>query len=243
MKKILYFLAFMGMTSLLFAQSVTLTYNGDPLNANDTIFVPVGRLNTEYVAGFVMHNTTSDTINLRAAKEAIDLVSGATVSICMMICADPEVDTTDSENVFPLGGGATSPADVFTLHYSPNGHSGNSLIRVTLFNATDMSDNVIFYVIFGTEVSIATTKTTANNNIAAYPNPATDKVTIKYSLSKDMPARLVLKNLMGQTLYTAPLSAGSDKVSIDVSQYASGIYFYSLLIGERVVSTKKLLVR
>ncbi|MDR1112173.1 MAG: T9SS type A sorting domain-containing protein [Bacteroidales bacterium] len=242
MKKILYFLTFMGMTSLLFAQSVTLSYNGNPLDANDTIFVPVSRLNIEYVAGFVMHNTTSDTINLRAAKEAIDLVSGATVSICMMVCADPEVDTTDPDNIYPLGGGVTSSADVFTLHYSPNEHPGNSTIRVTLFNADDMSDNVIFYVIYGTKVGIATTKTT-DNNITAYPNPATDKVTIKYSLNKNAPARLVLKNLMGQTLYTVPLSAGSDKVSIDVSQYASGIYFYSLLIGERVISTKKLLVR
>jgi hypothetical protein len=160
----------------------------------------------------------------------------------MTICADPVVDTTPAELAYALAGGATSPADVFTLHYYPNNQSGNSTIKVTLFNADNMSDNVIFYVIYGTESGIVNAKTTANN-INAYPNPATDKVIIKYSLSKNAPAKLVLKNLMGTTLYTTPLNAGSDKVSIDISQYASGIYFYSLLIDGRIVSTKKLLVR
>jgi hypothetical protein len=242
MKKIFYLLVFMGMSGLLFAQSVTLSYNGNPLNANDTIFVPVVRLDVEYVADFVMHNTSSQTVDLQAAKEAIYLVPGSIARICMVSCFEPHIDTTPSTLAYSLEAGATSPNEVFTLHYEPNGQSGNSIIRVTLFNANDMSDNVIFYVIYGTEVGISDAKT-ATNNITAYPNPATDRVTIKYSLSKNAPAKLVLKNLMGTTLYTTPLSADSDRISIDVSQYASGIYFYSLLINEQVISTKKLLVR
>jgi hypothetical protein len=241
MKKTLYFLVFMGMSSLLFAQNnVALSYLGNPLNANDTIFVPVVRLTDEYVAYFGMQNTGSNTVNLRAAKEAIDLVPGSTASICMVICMSPEIDT--SEIAYPLPGDSTAPDDVFSLHYEPNGNAGNSTIRVTLFNADNMSDNVVFYVVFGTEIGISDAKTTTNN-ITAYPNPATDRVTIKYSLNKNTPAKLVLKNLMGTTLYTTPLNAAADRISIDVSQYASGIYFYSLLINEQVVSTKKLLVR
>jgi hypothetical protein len=245
MKKIFYLLVFMGMSSLLSAQNVTLSYLGNPVNANDTVFVPVGRVDVglEYVASFAMHNTTSNPINLRAAKEAINLVAGAEVSICMAgICAEPHVDTTPPDLFYLLEGGATAPADVFAVHYKPNGQLGNSTIRVTLFNADNVSDNIIFYVIYGTELGITTTKTMVNQ-ITAYPNPATNRVTIKYSLGKNAPAKLVLKNLMGTTLYTTPLNAGSDNVSIDVSQYASGIYFYSLLIDERIVSTKKLLVR
>jgi len=245
MKKTVYLLVFMIMSNLLFGQSVTLTYLGNPLNANDTIFIPVDRVdyNLEYIAAFIMHNVTNETVQLRAAKNAISLVAGAEASICMSgICADPIVDTTPPELVYLLEPNTTAPADVFTLHYYPRGQYGNSLLKVTLFNADDPSDNVIFFVIFGTEVEISDAKVT-NTGITAYPNPATDRVTIKYSLNKNVTAKLVLKNLMGHTLYTVPLNANCDKVNVDISQYASGIYFYSLMIDEQIISTKKLLVR
>jgi hypothetical protein len=242
MKKIFYFLAFMGMSSLLFAQSVALSYNGNPVNNNDTIFVGIGRLNAEHVAEIVMRNTTSDLVKLRASKEAVKLLDSAIVQICMVVCLEPSVDTIPENLTYSLPGETTAPANIFTLHYNANGNQGVSLVRYTLFNADDMSDNVVFYFTYNSNVSISDSKIAASN-IAAYPNPATDRVTIKYSLNHNAPAKLVVKNLMGTTLYTTPLYANNDKVTLDVSQYASGIYFYSLVIDEHVVSTKKLLVR
>ena len=244
MKRALYFLAFMGMCSLLSAQSLTLTHEGNPVGNNDTINISISasnlnELNETYL---IITNVTDDVVSLKVAKHAISLLANAEVEICLPpSCYPAEVDTTVIP--FPLVGESSCGDRDFSIHYNPKGSQGISLIYFTVFNVDNPNDNTHFYIKYtsGT-VGISDNKTTANN-ITAYPNPAADKVTIKYSLSKNAPAKLVVKNLMGVTLYSTPLNAGSDKVSIDVSQYASGIYFYSLLVDEQVVSTKKLLVR
>ena len=245
MKKTLYFLVFMGISSLLSAQSVKLTHQGNPVGNNDTIYVSIGtdNLNVENVTALIIENIIDDVVSLKVAKHAISLLANAEVQICLPpSCYSAEVDTTVVP--FILVGESSSADDDFSIHYNPKGNQGISLIYFTVFNIDNSNnDNTHFYIKYtsGT-VGISDNKTTANN-ITAYPNPAADKVTIKYSLSKNAPAKLVVKNLMGVTLYSVPLNTGSDKVSIDVSQYASGIYFYSLVVDEQVVSTKKLLVR
>ena len=65
-----------------------------------------------------------------------------------------------------------------------------------------------------------------------YPNPFVDRTTLTINNEgPSVPARLVVFNALGQAVY-APfeglLTAGNHRISIDLSQQASGLYFYRL---------------
>ena len=83
------------------------------------------------------------------------------------------------------------------------------------------------------------------NSLTAYPNPATSSVTIAYDLSNLSSAdtRVVITNLVGSKVAVRPIAGTSGKVSMDISNLDSGIYFYSIESAGKVVSTKKLIVR
>jgi hypothetical protein len=80
--------------------------------------------------------------------------------------------------------------------------------------------------------------------VRAYPNPASDNVTIEYAVSGNAnKVQLVVKNLLGSTLYTRNLDVNSNRVKLNVSEYPAGIYFYSIEADGRPMVTKKLLVK
>ena len=73
--------------------------------------------------------------------------------------------------------------------------------------------------------------------ITLYPNPAKNAVNI---LSEDGLQRVKIYNLLGQSVDAVTLN-GSNKHTIDISNYASGIYFVKIA-SEKGIATKRLLV-
>lgn len=82
-------------------------------------------------------------------------------------------------------------------------------------------------------------------NVMLFPNPATNEVFLvltPYSIGKTVEIRVL--NSLGQTLQTieGAFPDGTLKTSLNISNYATGLYFVSLKIGT-VTSTKKLIVK
>jgi hypothetical protein len=73
--------------------------------------------------------------------------------------------------------------------------------------------------------------------ITLYPNPAKNAVNI---LSEDGLQHIEVYNLLGQSIYAITL-IGSNKHTIDISDYVSGIYFVKIA-SEKGMATKRLLV-
>jgi hypothetical protein len=76
------------------------------------------------------------------------------------------------------------------------------------------------------------------------PNPVKHTTTINYSLPENYSsAYLMINDRNGKVLKQLSLSnKGNGTVMIDASTFASGAYTYSLVIDERIASTKQLLV-
>ena len=89
-----------------------------------------------------------------------------------------------------------------------------------------------------------------NDNIAAeegtlavsqnIPNPAINNTVIEISSETVAPVKVEVSNMIGQTVYSADAGVinGSMKVSIDVSGFDSGVYFYTVTVGSERVSNK-----
>jgi len=80
---------------------------------------------------------------------------------------------------------------------------------------------------------------------SVYPNPSRGQVTVQVAQKAGADYKLRLSNIIGQEIRTIALkpeltAAG---LPIDLSDLRTGVYFYSLLVDGRVVSTKRLVLQ
>jgi PKD repeat protein len=80
-----------------------------------------------------------------------------------------------------------------------------------------------------------------NTTIQVSPNPAKGQLYIRYQLppNYDGNATFKLYDMMGKLVHSSPLNSSNDALSIDISQYASGVYHYQIHYqGQNLVSDK-----
>ena len=72
------------------------------------------------------------------------------------------------------------------------------------------------------------------------PNPFTGTTTIEISSKEVAPVMIEVSNIMGQTIYTmnAGTINGTKRVELNASDLESGVYFYTVTIGNESVSKK-----
>jgi len=79
-----------------------------------------------------------------------------------------------------------------------------------------------------------------------YPNPFNPTTTIRFELVRPGPVRLTVFNVLGQqvsVLVNSRQTSGNHQVTFNASQLGSGVYFYRLQAGDRVLVKKMLLMK
>ncbi|MHC4790968.1 MAG: T9SS type A sorting domain-containing protein, partial [Planctomycetota bacterium] len=79
-----------------------------------------------------------------------------------------------------------------------------------------------------------------------YPNPFNPATTIVYSIPERDFVTLKVYDLCGrelQTLVSEFVNLGPHSVNFDASNFANGLYFYKLHVGDLVETRKMLLIR
>lgn len=81
-----------------------------------------------------------------------------------------------------------------------------------------------------------------SNILSVYPNPAIDRVNLTF-IGSDQQTRIVLTDMTGKQLYVKQImnAQGMQQEFIDVNAYSKGVYFLSLITGNKV-STQKVIV-
>ncbi|KAA5549514.1 T9SS type A sorting domain-containing protein [Adhaeribacter rhizoryzae] len=81
--------------------------------------------------------------------------------------------------------------------------------------------------------------------LSVYPNPTRGIIEIQLDQAKNESYKITLSNTIGQVVKTikVPEQALSSKIKLDLSTYPAGIYFYSLLVNDKMVETKRLILQ
>ncbi len=75
-----------------------------------------------------------------------------------------------------------------------------------------------------------------------FPNPASDKISIDFSLTKNQNVDIRLINSMGQqvkTDYNTEGIQGNNIISLNIEDLPKGIYFIQLVVDENIAATKR----
>ena len=80
---------------------------------------------------------------------------------------------------------------------------------------------------------------------AAYPNPATDRLSITVESSRAGTARVRIVDATGRTAESREMTvrAGTQDVQMDISDLAAGLYLLRIQVGSRIDSRSVVVIR
>ena len=92
----------------------------------------------------------------------------------------------------------------------------------------------------GLNCTLSNTNYNNGSQLEIYPNPAHDKISICYFLQQDSDVNISITNALGQLVYDYKknVSNRDNQETIDINDYASGIYFLSLQAQSSIFTTK-----
>ncbi len=243
MKKFLLLFSFVYITFIgLYAQNLQLvTDDGSVVENGDTIQLISTDANTSFVARIGVKNNSSASLLVYLKKIELSLVAGSENSFCWSNCYFPDVyyDTTGVS----IAAGVTNKIAFFG-EYNSMGNSGKSYVMYVFYNSNNPNDSISYVVEYyaGSGVGIKNAQV-SKPEVKVFPNPAKDHVNIDYIVQTGVKASFQIKNILGTVVYQQELISNNGKLSIDVSHLNNGVYFYSILINDKVEITRKLVVQ
>jgi len=222
-----------------YSQSLTLSDSLGPI-ANNANVTRQGHTDNEIVAFMFVRNTTNAPIDVLVKKVEISLVSGTVNTFCWGLCYPPTVYiSSDKVTINAL----TTDSIDFSGHYDPAGFKGQTIIRYVFFNRANVSDSVCVNVTYDA-LEVGIHNQTAKNILSgAFPNPANNTVNFNYSLNYDNVSSVIIRNLVGTAVKQSSLTGTEGRISLFTGDLPEGIYFYSLDVDGKAVTTRKLIVR
>ncbi len=131
----------------------------------------------------------------------IDSVSGTT-------------NTTTDPAVLSFPNGQWRLITKWGITCTPTARYGNNEVQTSIVKS---KSNI-------TNNKMATVSTFKSSGVKLYPNPATDKVTLRLNFPSAQSTTIKLYNLLGSEVMQTVLPAGKDELEINVSALLKGIY-------------------
>lgn len=219
------------------AQTLTLSdTHGDPIPNESRIDIPASQVNT-YIH---VTNTSGSAVSARVTKYHDNLQPGDEIMLCWggQCYPHPEmiVPPLDRDPV-TIEAGATD--EEFDITYFASG-TEVSEYTVTFYYEENPDDTTTIYVNWHPD-GISEINTT-EGSLAAYPNPASDYVTIEVNTENTLNSEIVLFNVLGKEVYKQELTDNHETLQINTANWANGVYYYTLISNSQKITTQKLII-
>ena len=197
---------------------------------------PGGQLEAEFIV------TATSNIAIVCEKVANNDIPGTTNDFCLGLCFAPSV------NVSPAQMMATGETLDFSAHYLAENYFDvlgmQQSMTYYLYDNNNPEERFVINVIFQYSMEGVEDISGVEEFSNAYPVPASDVVNFDYSFNSNVSnAMVAVYNMMGQEVLRSDINSMSGKLSLNVSDLADGVYFYSLIVNGKTEKSNKLVVR
>ncbi|MDX9931633.1 MAG: T9SS type A sorting domain-containing protein [Bacteroidales bacterium] len=241
MKMKLFFLMLVsiGLTTNTMAQNLSLSHDNGPFAPNETIYIwgDSGMYSTIYCYLHVTNNSASD-MEVLMKKIEVNVLAGTENSFCWGGCYGPSVFVSPTSVAI---GAAQTDLSSFSGDYWPKGQLGQSTIRYTFFDKNNVNDSVSIIVVYGSGTASVNDFET-ESVVTAYPNPASTFVNFSFQNYSYEPIQLMIYSATGAEVYRSVILTDNAPLSVDLSNFNSGIYYYSVFHQGQASEMKKLVV-
>lgn len=246
MKKLLLTLALLVSAFALSAQNFPFQVtdgNGGVIENNSTYYIfgdggDMGELALEFYA----KNTSANTFSIIAEKIEIQNVEGTQNSFCFGANCYPSFVFEANYDISP------DESILWSFHYQPfddewNPIFGEQIMQYSLYDRANPNEKFTVNVTFKYSENGINEYTSADVFSNAYPVPARDIVNFDYNFNTSANAEVAIFNMMGQEVLRNEINGVSGTASINVSDLADGVYFYSLIVNGKTEKSSKLIIR
>ncbi len=240
MKKLYTFIIIAFLTGfVLQAQNLTLSKSAVAVLNGDTIIAD-GDATVLIQSHVDVKNNGAANLSIKCRRLVIDSVTGSTNSVCWGgQCWPIGISVTPNPTV--VNAGTTSSE--FSGDYWANTHAGITIIRYTFYDMHATNDSICFiakYRAWGVGIDELAPQYTISD---VYPNPANKSATLNYTVSAvDKSTHIVVSNLLGKEVLSLPVTETEGRIRIETESLSNGLYFYSFILQNKVVFTKKFVV-
>ncbi len=246
MKRLLLSLTLLSAIGLsVYAQSLQLSNSQGVISPNAIIIQEGTPDSVELITYMYVKNIGSKTIDVLCKKSQLSMLDSTEITMCWAGgCYPPFVNISPNAQTITAGQTITDFVGHYTQSAFQHFKPGESVVRWVFYDMSNVNDSVsvtIKYTTYPLGVDDAKVKLGVLSN--AYPNPSAVHASFSYSIPSGVTGAIIIRNLLGSTVYSEQLQSSAGKVSINTENLSDGIYFYSLVIDGRVSQTKKLIVK
>lgn len=240
MKKSIFTLILLTLMGYVSAQTLQFEWEGTVFDEGETIECTNDEFGFgEYIQHMQVRNITSEPMKVLIEKEIIQDLEGVMNSFCWGMCYGPDTFVSPEAIDIPAGEVNTDELSFHALY--PDDLYGDVIIKYYAYEERNPDQRISIIVRFrksGVGVNENVHTMTLGQ---AYPNPATNTVSFNYSFGGNLCA--VVYNLVGQEVMRQELNANDGQLSFSVADLQGGIYFCTMLVDGRAVSTQKFVVK
>jgi len=200
-----------------------------------------GDVNDAYLVGYLkVKNTTGTSKTVGLTRSIIDTVTGTINSFCWgQYCWPENIYVSPQPCVIPAGVSDST----FRGDYTPFGKVGTTKVRYLFYTSSSTSDSISVTINYHITPTGIGSKVIAENKLTASPNPANSMTMIGYTLSQESQSgKILIHNMLGSVVEEINLTDKQSSILLMTDGYKPGVYFYTLLVDNKTVSTKKLVV-
>lgn len=210
---------------------------------NSTIKITGSNPSADVLVGYmwIKNTTTTEMANVFVRRVVNYEVPGTSNSFCFgVFCYGPMTNVS----TFPVTLASGVIDKSFYADYYPDGHGGLSSITYEFFDNVSFGVPVVAKATIEFHISASGVDDNKLVFKGPYPNPASQNATFEYNLPANYTnSQLVIRNMLGVEVDNFTFENRSGKKSIDVSNYASGIYFYTISVDGKTIQSKKMIVK
>jgi hypothetical protein len=241
-KMFLFSIALLLGSDIVFSQSLSLVYEGNPIPANQEI-VFEGLANGNMMAFLVqVSNNSSSSMEVLVKKVENYLAEGTTNSFCWGgSCYPPDIYVSQDTTTIPAGG--ISPEGEFSGDYNPGTIIGQSSISYVFFDSSNENDSVMVTVLFTTTATgLIPIKENEFSISEPYPNPADGFVKFDYDFNQSINSQLKVYSLVGSLVKELEIIDRSGTIQVNTDRMEEGFYFYILSSSGKDLKTGRFIV-
>jgi hypothetical protein len=232
MKKKSIFLLFLTFSISTFSQSLVVTGN---------TFV-TGNPNLQLSSHLTVTNIANKSLDVRCKINPIINVSGTEFSFCWgascygagtLISGMTATMASNQTLIFP-------DTDAHTGYYDAFGLSSIGEVEYCFYDDANPTDETCFTVTFNATTTAVNNKVEIKNILEFFPNPAEEYINIEYKIEEN--SKLAIVNILGDKIKEIDLSSSGFQ-RINVTDLPNGIYFGRLLVAEKFIKMKKIIIK
>lgn len=187
-------------------------------------------------------NIGANAITVNVKQTVLNRIEGNEYSFCWGSCYEDNFEPTmygDPDMAVNIN--SNSFCEEICIFDFTAKNPGITYVRYTFFDMSNNNDSACIILKYNDEKVAVPALNKETVQLNSYPNPCNDKVRIEWGNEAYNGMHIRICNILGVCIFEQTVSGNS--LNLSVSDWPSGIYFYTLYDNNQAIGTKKMTIK